>query len=319
MNEPILSKELINLGLKGREWHEKPLDPKDKIFSQLICSPKDISKADLGIVGIPFDLAVISRKGARFAPNKIREALANLKPFSLKSKRISLKIVDFGDLKLDKMEIDEAHAKIEEAATLIHQKTLPIFLGGDNSITYPIVKPLLKRKEKIGVISMDAHLDLRELINPPTSGSPYHLLYEAGLAKLVVIGLQEFHNSEYYLKKAAKLGVDYFSDGWVRKNGEKAFKLAYELMIDKGIDKIYVSFDLDALNQAYMPGVSAPNSSGLEPWNFFEIAREAGKTKEVIGTEFVELAPSLDYTYTLSCRICAEGIMNFIFGVEERC
>ena len=160
-------------------WHGPSSDPNDRQFGDAIDSigPEALASVDVALIGEPYDGAVIGRRGAREGPLEIRRSLAGVK--TARTSGIDptddgeARIGDLGDLQPSAGDVAEVQAHVTERVRALHESTaLPVFVGGDNSLTYANVAPLLEREGTVGVVNVDAHLDCRAVVDGPTSGTP---------------------------------------------------------------------------------------------------------------------------------------------------
>jgi formimidoylglutamase len=294
-------------------WTGPSSDPNDEQFGHVVTpatlGPRGI-ESDVVLVGEPYDGAVIGRKGAVDGPTAIREELAGLKTHRFGMGPVasgdgtdtSLTIADLGDVSLTGgAPPDDDTATVQDrvaaVAGAVHQTdAFPVFLGGDNSLTVGNVRPLLEaaheRDERVGVVNFDAHLDVREPTDGPTSGTPYRQLLESHLDRYVVVGAREFETSTTY--------ADYVEDhgGTILTADELGGSLDTGLTkiasATADLDHLYLSVDLDVLDAAAAPGVSAPTPGGLTTRELFSLVRSVGTDERLAGFELVETAPSLD-------------------------
>lgn len=264
-------------------WTARPSDPNDVFFAQRVngANPK------VGLFGVPFDGAVLGRKGAREGPRAIREAMAKLKVANMAS------VHDWGDVATP-ADVAGAHAAAEAAARLVLAAGhLPVALGGDHSLTFPLAKA---HGKKLGVINLDAHLDIREYSGAPNSGTSFGRLFDSGIvpaANLVEVGIREFANAAAYMEKAEKAGATILSaEEW---NAEPNIVIDHAIEVaSRDVDAVYLSVDLDVLDQAHAPGVSAPTPEGVTTNALYAAIRRIAKNAPLAGVDFMEVAPSLD-------------------------
>jgi formimidoylglutamase len=299
-------------------------DPNDKRLVQII-RPGEVSQPRaVNILGIPFDGAVLGRKGAVEGPGGIRQAMGGFSNYNIEL-GVGLEdanIFDLGDLAMDGVEVEKAHSLVEvEVGKELREDSLLAILGGDNSISLPALRANAKKFGKLGLIVIDSHLDLRGRLNgKPTSGSSYGLAIEEGLVdprSVVEIGAHGFLNSRAYVDKAMKLGITLVSAEDVSKRGPKAVTRESYMLASKGADSVYISFDLDAINQAQAAGVSAPSAGGMWARNAFTIIYELARMEKVRCADIVELAPSLDPTGS-SQRVAASALVYAAAGYHNR-
>ena len=253
-------------------------------------------------MGIPFDGAVLGRRGAADGPTAIRQAMSGFSNFNLELGEglEGAGIFDLGDLVVDPEDVRRAHLEIQkEVNSDLLASSLLVILGGDNSVSLPALTAFEEKFGDIGLVVIDSHLDMRGRIGgKPTSGSSYGLAVERlrGLdpKRVAEVGVHGFLNSSSYAKKVRDLGVSVFTAEDVRKSGaeevaEQAFSVA-----SKGAKAVYLSVDLDAVDLAWVSGVSAPSAGGITANELFQMVRAITKMDSVKCTDLVELAPHLD-------------------------
>lgn len=301
-------------------------DPLDKRLVSLINMSKKPMDDAINIVGIPFDGAVLGRKGARFGPSAIREAMVYFSNYDpeLKISLLNARIFDLGDIYLKSNDVRRAHKAIEhEIYELILHDSLLAILGGDNSVSLPSIRAYSRKFGKIGLIVLDSHYDLRgEIDGRPSSGSSYGLaireLKEAlDPANVVEIGIHGFLNSFEYCKLADKLGISIYTADYVRENGAiDVAKSSYEIA-SNGTSAVYISLDLDCLDISEAPGVSAPSFGGLSSSELFDILYYLCGKEKVNCIDIVELSPTLDRSGKTSI-VAATALVHVIAGFEVR-
>lgn len=304
------------------EWTGPSSDPNDRQFGDVVESIEfaDADDYDALIVGEPFDDAVIGRKGAADGPTAIRERLAATKTHHFDAGPVG-SIGDLGDLDFagdarDPLPetVAEQQDHLQRFATRdIHASdTFPVFLGGDNSMTYPNAAPLLDRGS-LGVVNFDAHLDVREVRDDPTSGTPYRQLFEAGLDAYACIGARHFETSSAYADYVYERGGEVVTAEEVGEDPVVAAELAMAAM--GTLDALYVSVDLDVLDESAAPGVSAPTPGGLSTRELYRMLRLVTSDDRLAGFEVVECAPPLDRdgrTVDAAARTVAHGIAGYL-------
>ncbi len=276
-------------------------DPRDKRLVSIIRSSDRAEAGAVNILGVPFDGAVLGRKGAAGGPSAIRNAMRFFSNFNpeLSLDLRDAAILDLGDVVTDSGDVNEVHAEVEKEVMTAHlPSSLLIVIGGDNSISLPSIRACSKN-QKLGLIVFDSHFDLREpLDGKPTSGSSYGIavrtIENLSGSRLAEVGIHGFLNSREYADEAHRLGATIFTAKDVRKAGTLATaKRAYEIA-SRGTDSVYVSVDLDCLDISYVSGVSAPSAGGLGANELFEMLHFLGSRKGVVCADIVELAPQLD-------------------------
>jgi formimidoylglutamase len=299
-------------------------DPNDKRLVQIIRVRKRAEPRSVNILGVPYDAAVLGRKGAADGPQGIREAMTGFSSYNLELD-VGLedaRIFDLGDVVFDSDDVAAAHVNVEEeVSSSVRKDALLVIIGGDNSITLPALEASSKKLGNLGLIVIDSHLDLRGKINGrPTSGSSYGLAIEKHFVSpknVVEIGIHGFLNSRIYVEKARKLGVRLIAAEAVAKRGARTIaKEAYGFASD-GVDVVYLSVDFDAIDLSQVSGVSAPSAGGISAQDLFTLVYEIAKRPKVKCVDFVELAPKLDPTGR-SPRVAAGAVVCALAGYQKR-
>ncbi len=301
------------------------IDPDDVRLVQIIKEVSQPQRRAVNVLGVPFDGAVLGRKGAVEGPRAIREAMAGFSNYNVEL-GIGLggaRIFDLGDVIPGRTEVEAAHREIEEevSRSLLRGSLLAI-LGGDNSVSLPALRASAKKFRKLGLVVVDSHLDLRGKIGgKPTSGSSYGLAVATvdGLdaRRVVEIGTHGFLNSEAYSEKAKGLGIEIMPASEAARLGPaSAAKEAYDVASD-GAEAVYLSIDLDAIGIGEVSGVSAPSAGGLSAMEVCDIAYRLASRPKVNCSDIVELAPPLDPTGR-SSRVAATVLTYLFAGFASR-
>jgi len=312
----------------GVQIYEKRSDPNDPRVKNIIMPASAEQTVEVGIIGAPYDDAVVlggGRAGARLAPTAIREALKKYgTTFDVEHENdiSDLKIADFGDVAVT-ADIEETHERIEDAVnSLLKKGILPIIIGGGHDISIGTVSALSKfNSKKIGGINIDAHFDVREIVdNKITSGTPFRKLLDSRLIagqNFVEVGAHDNLNSKIYYDYLKTKKASIFTLSEVEAKGtsvmmEKALKTACS-----NTDCVFVSIDVDSVAQCFAPGVSAPDARGFSAKQIREFAFLAGSSKAVKLLDIVEINPQFDVDNRTS-RLGASIIISFLNGYKRR-
>ncbi|MFC7045313.1 formimidoylglutamase [Halobacteriaceae archaeon GCM10025711] len=295
-------------------WAGTSSDPNDEQFGDVVAAA-DLDHADeydAVLVGEPYDGAVIGRPGAREGPAAIRRALAGTKTHHFDAGPVA-GIADLGDVVFPHGKgVADVQAAVREVTAAVHDAdALPVFLGGDNSLTVPNAAPLLDAGS-VGAVSFDAHFDCREVRGQPTSGTPYRQLHDAGLDAFAVVGARHFETSTAYHDYVREQDGTVVTAEEVGDDPVSAIDTALDAM--DGVDAVYVSLDLDVLDAPAAPGVSAPTPGGITTRELFRTLRLAASDDRVAGFEVVECAPPLDRdgrTATAGARAVAHFLAGY--------
>ncbi|PGH55461.1 arginase [Azospirillum palustre] len=281
-------------------------------------------EADTGILflEIPFDHAVSHRPGTRFGPSAI---LAALDGFSLycTDKRTDLgrlRLRRFGEIEVTN-DIHATYRHITETVAGLAPGETPVFLGGDHSITDPILRGLLRRHpdRMLGLIVFDAHFDSRIPVpGKEHSGHWMHTVAEVfDHRHSVQLGIDAPIYSGAYMELAEAAGIMVRTPWDIRRAGLAATVAETIRHAVEPTDAVHVSIDIDCLSAGFAPGTSVPNPAGLTLWDVadavFEIARSAAHAS----LDIVEVSPPLD-SNGLTAQSAAHLAMNFLAGRAAR-
>ena len=258
---------------------------------------KDPDGAALAFLGIPFDQSVTHRPGARFGPRAVREA-STLQPYDPPfgwdgfDPLTDFEMIDAGDIAFDYADVPGVPALIQaEAARLIAGDTRLVSLGGDHSVTLPLLRAHAERHgAPLSVIQFDAHSDLWPDDNPDRidHGTFMYKAVKEGTvdpARSIQIGIRTVCDDT--------LGMNEVSAATVHSGGIAPVIDRIRQVV--GNRPCYVTFDIDALDPAFAPGTGTPVWGGLASWQAAAILRDMAGLN-VIGGDVVEVAPAYDTT-----------------------
>lgn len=304
---------------------ERTPAPEDPRFLDLLA---ESGEAGLLLAGVPFDGAVIGRKGCREGPTAIREAFRFLggwdpdRGLSLRGFRVR----DLGDVPpMEDALATHESVRLHLGEALREADGAPLcVLGGDNSLSYATFRALHDvHGGRWGVVVLDAHYDLRPYDRQPTSGTPYRRILSEVVGKpvkgpnLVEVGIRPYANAPGLAAFARQQGVRIVTASEVRERGaEEAAQDALELAGD-GVDHLFLSVDIDGLDQSIAPGCSAPGAGGLSFHEARALVEAVGGDRRCRGMDLVEVAPSLDPTGN-TARVAAQLVAHFAGAVAGR-
>jgi arginase family enzyme len=272
------------------------------------------------VLGAP--LRVRSLSGGRFdlAPGAVRGALDRFSTFDGKVDVRSVSVRDAGDLPVHEATPEEALDEIAGAVgTGLSHAEAVLILGGDNSVTRPAVRGLGLSLERVGVVTVDAHHDLRDTRGGLNNGNPIRALLEDGLPgeNITQIGIQPFANSEPYAAVAADAGIVVHRVEDVRREGvEPTMRSTLDDLAGR-VDAIYVDLDLDVLDRAFAPACPGSRPGGLHPEEVLTAARVAGMHPAVRAVDLVEVDPERDVAET-TVLTAAACVLWFASGLARR-
>ena len=277
----------------------------------------NLDNVDFLVAGIPFDTGATFRVGARFGPSGIRENSLLLRPYNPAQDIEVFKYcsgIDYGDIPIVPGYLPESHKLIEqETASLIQPNIVPIFMGGDHSISLPVLRSIKKKYGPVGLIHFDAHSDLWHgyYDNKDTHGTPFRRAIEENLIDPSIscqIGLRGplYDKNDFSMSKDAGLlsitGPELHSMGI-----QKALSLVKNRIGNK---KAYLTFDIDFIDPAFAPGTGTPEAGGFTGYDAISFVRGL-KEINFIGFDMVEVMPPYDPAHITSL-LAANIIYEFI-------
>ena len=261
----------------------------------------EVAKADIAVVGIPFDAGTSYRPGARFGPAHIREASRLLRPYNpaQDAEPFALaQVVDAGDIAVNPFNIEQALAQIEAGATELSSQGMKLVtLGGDHTIALPLLRSLHKIHGPISVIHFDAHLDTWDTYFGAdfTHGTPFRRASEEGLLDregCLHIGIRGPLYATSDLSDDADLGFKIIHTTQIDEIGVAG--IIEQMLARVGDRPVYVSIDIDVLDPAFAPGTGTPEAGGFTSRELLRIIRALDQVN-LIGADIVEVAPAYDH------------------------
>ncbi len=261
-----------------------------------------LDQVDIGLIGVPTDLGVTNRPGARHGPREIRNSSSLMRAYNVglgMNPYELCRIADLGDVPLShRFDLERQNEDIEAFFRQVHEAgILPITAGGDHSITYPIFRAIAA-DDPIGMVHIDAHTDTwGEFFGSKfTHGAPFRLAVEAGVLdprRTIQIGIRGGQNTMEGINFALEHGmrvmfIEEFSQLGVERVIEEARKVV-------GDGSTYISFDVDGLDPVYAPGTGTPEIGGITTLEAQRLLRGL-RGLNLIGGDVVEVAPPYDQT-----------------------
>ncbi|QBR02847.1 agmatinase [Paraburkholderia pallida] len=281
---------------------------------------------DACFVGVPFDLGTSNRTGARFGPRQIRSESVLLRPYNMATRAApfdSLQVADIGDVATNPYNLADSITRIEHAYdAILEHGCRPISMGGDHTITLPILRAIHRKYGPVGLIHVDAHADVNDTMfgEKIAHGTPFRRAVEEGLLdcnRVVQIGLR---------------GTGYEAEDfdWCRQQGfkvvqaEECWNRSLEPLMEEVRARVqggpvYLSFDIDGIDPAYAPGTGTPEIAGLTVPQALEIIRGTWGV-DIVGADLVEVAPPYDpfgTTALLGANLAFE-MLCVLPGVKRR-
>jgi guanidinobutyrase len=255
---------------------------------------------DACFVGVPMDIGTSNRSGTRFGPREVRMESALIRPYNMATRAApfdSLMVADIGDVPTNPFDLKESVHIIEDYFDrVLASKCRPLAIGGDHTVTLPILRAAAKRYGPVGLVHIDAHADINDTMfgEKIAHGTVFRRAVEEGLIegqRVVQIGLR---------------GSGYTAEDfdWSRQQGFRTVQaedcwycslspLMEEVRTQMGDGPVYVSFDIDSLDPSFAPGTGTPEIGGLTSSQGMEIIRGCWGL-DLIGCDVVEVSPPYD-------------------------
>ncbi|MDQ1602576.1 MAG: guanidinobutyrase / D-arginase [Actinomycetota bacterium] len=261
----------------------------------------EVARADVAVVGVPFDSGVTYRPGARFGPAHVRQSSRLLRPYNPALGIAPFgeqQVVDAGDVAVNPFDIGVAISTVEAAASeLTATGARLLTIGGDHTIALPLLRAVHARHGPVAVLHFDAHLDTWDTYfgEPYTHGTPFRRASEEGLIDLehsMHVGIRGPLYDASDLPDSDRLGFETVHCVDVQMQGLSS---AIDRMRARlGDAPVYVSVDIDVLDPAHAPGTGTPEAGGLTSRELLAMLRELVDLR-VVGADIVEVAPAYDH------------------------
>jgi len=293
-----------------------PHDPQ-WVRANTLLSP-NTNNADFALIGVPAHESSISLNNAHLTPAAIREALARYSTFST-SADIDLggtSFIDLGDVQSP--DGDQGRDRVKTAVeSLLSKHKLVVALGGDNSITYSVASSLWPDLSNVGLITFDAHHDLRD---GHSNGSPVWELIQAGLPgkSIVQIGIADFANSAEYSARAKEHGITVISRADLRTRSiADVVKQALDIA-GAGGREIYVDLDVDVCDRSVVPACPAAMPGGISADELRQGAFLLAADERVRAMDITEIDASIDTADQRTVRLAALLVLEAAAGLASR-
>lgn len=278
------------------------------------------SSTEVVLIGFPSDEGVRrngGRVGAARAPELIRSVFKRLTPhpehFDEHAKVLS-SMHDIGDVDITGDVEADQQLLGNLAASVLESNQIPVIIGGGHETSYGHVLGYDQLRQKVSIVNWDAHPDVRPLKDGRAhSGSPFRQALELGRGTVLdytVAGLQPQHVAREHLEYMNSRNSAWF---WA----EELDRVAVQGIFHGVTKSTMVSIDMDVVNQAYAPGVSAPSAGGITDRQLFEVAYQAGLHPLVRSMDVVEVNPEFDQDMR-TVRLGAMALWWFTLGLAKR-
>jgi len=276
--------------------------------------------APVGLVGAPLAAGSVTPGQCDLAPALLRQTLRRIGRYDVETGReLSTRITDRGDAEIAGLSIADATGPIRERVAIsagLHQLTL--LVGGNNAVTRPGVLGLGVSLEKVGLITLDAHFDMRDTHEGLSNGNPVRALMDDGLSgtNIAQIGLASFANSR-------KMHEDAKAAGNLVVNMSEVRRLGIALAVDRALEHVghcevvVVDCDIDVIDRSQFPAAPGARPGGMAAHDFYAAVRRLAAERRVRVIDLTEWDPPLDST-DLSALTAARWVAECLAGFEMR-
>ncbi len=255
---------------------------------------------DVAFVGVPMDIGTSWRSGTRFGPKQVREQSAMIRPYNIQTGAApfdSLQCADIGDVAINTFSLSSSleiiRQKYEE---ILKHPVIPMAIGGDHSLTLPILRAMAAKHGPLALVQVDAHADVNDEMfgERETHGTVFRRAHEEGLitpSKVWQIGLRGTGYSAEDFTEAAGWGFNQrLASGLWHKPLDA---LGKEIVRSIGDQPCYITYDIDSLDPSFAPGTGTPEIGGLTTPQAMELIRNL-RGLNVVGCDLVEVSPPYD-------------------------
>jgi agmatinase len=261
---------------------------------------RDLAGLDVAILGIPFDSGVVYRPGPRFGPRDIRASgglirryhpVLKVSPFDV------LRVADVGDVDANPYSTEDTFARVEHSVNaILDAGAVPVCVGGDHSLSLPILRSVARRHGPVGLVHVDSHQDMwdQSFGNRYFHGAPFRRAVEEGLMdtrRVIQIGIRGSVRAEQDFDFGRQHGVRVVRAEEIARHG---IGVAMEHLPAVRGGPVYLSFDIDGVDPAFAPGTGTPEVGGLSSREALEIIRGLVGL-QLVGADLVEVSPPYDH------------------------
>ena len=262
---------------------------------------KPSDDVDVGLIGVPLDIGTSNRNGTRFGPRQIRTESVLVRPYGMATRAApfdSFQISDLDDVPLSPFNLTRCIQIIEDHySKIMEHNIIPVSMGGDHTITLPILRQIAKKHGPVGLIHVDAHTDINDEMfgEKIAHGTIFRRAIEEGLVDpnlMIQLGQRGTGYSAEDFDWARDQGVELvIADNCWHKSLEPVMAQYREKVGPK--HPVYLTFDIDGLDPAFAPGTGTPEAGGLTGIQGLEIIRGAYGLN-IVGCDLVEVSPPYD-------------------------
>jgi len=287
-------------------------------LSELVSTSR--SSAPVGLVGAPLASGSVTPGRCDMAPDVLRDTLRRIGRYDVETgSELHTEIFDHGDAPVADLSIEDATPLVcHKVAASVAMHSLTLLVGGNNAVTRPGVLGVGLPLEKAGLITLDAHFDMRDLDQGLSNGNPVRALIEDGLPgrNVAQVGLAPFANSKQMHQDALAAGNLVMTMAEVRSEGI-ADAIEKALAHVAHCEAIVIDCDIDVIDRSQFPGAPGARPGGMAVHDFFAAVRRLAAHPKVRLIDLTEWDPPLDPT-DLSALTAARWVGECLAGFEMR-
>jgi formiminoglutamase len=254
-------------------------------------------EGEVALLGAPMEAGSVTPGRCDLAPDTVRRALRRFSTYDVRSgNELDVAVRDLGDAPVNGLMPADGFAPIRDAvARAVAAHPLTLLVGGNNAVTRPAAHGLGVPLERVGLITLDAHFDLRDTAEGPTNGNPIRCLLEDGLPgrNICQIGLAPYANTAEMHATARAAQIGYYPIGQCLAEGIAPILADAMLRLDH-VEVLMVDFDIDVIDRSQCPGAPGARPGGMPVDMFFTAAGVLATFPQVRLVDLTEFDPSLD-------------------------
>jgi agmatinase len=281
----------------------------------------DLTGVDVAILGAPFDGGTSYRPGTRLAPREIRSQSSLIRPYS-RFQRVApfdtLSVVDAGDVDASPVNLEHAHAAIEaRVAEIVGARAVPMVVGGDHSVSLPVLRALAARHGPLGLVQFDSHIDTwdEDFGSKLFHGSPFYYAVADGLVdprRFVQVGIRGPMYGPGDFAFHRERGIRVIDIEEAGRMGVAAVAEAIRESVSGG--PVHVTFDIDAVDPAFAPGTGTPEVGGFTSREAQQLLRGLGGLS-IAGCDLVEVSPLFDGPGQITSLLAANLLFEMLCAI----
>ncbi|MDB5693008.1 MAG: arginase [Alphaproteobacteria bacterium] len=276
-------------------------------------------EGEVALIGAPMEAGSVTPGRCDLAPETIRRALRRVSTYDIDAgMELGIAVHDRGDVAVAGLSPADGFEPIRVAVAAAARQRLTLLLGGNNAVTRPAAHGLGVPLESVGLITLDAHFDMRETDGGPMNGNPIRCLLEDGLPgwNICQIGLAPWANTAAMHRDAQAAGIGIFTLAECKAQGIDA-------VLDRALARLahreilMVDFDIDVIDRAQCPGAPGARPGGMPAEMFFAAARRLAAESRVRLVDLTEFDPSLDVS-DVTALVAARWVAEVLAGFSRR-